>query len=259
MDKNDGQENFDRLAALHIDRFKKGFYEALEDINTHYIKTSHLYRPGEKATLMHAHVRDRMNKNFAGVPGVKIEDKSGRAYKIRLDGAPHGIEAKAEFKCKKNKPNLLTSSIMTKAVELFQKGLPERKRTPHIQPPLGDIREPEITGGIEPGHGNAGYVINDLWTAFEGLYITEHTGIHSVRLSAAIPLDNNGSMAEVVELPLADIKEVITRKRVKHRKVEAASVEEKPKKKRIKQETIESNLPKDKENRKKAVNDESDN
>jgi hypothetical protein len=207
---------------------------------------------------MHVHVRDRMNKNFAGVPGVKIEDKSGRAYKIKMDGAPYKIDAKAEFKCKKNDPRLLTSSIMTRAVRRFQKGLPENP-TAHIQPSLGDIREAEITGGIEPGHGNAGYVMNDLWTAFERLCVTEHTGIRSVRLAVEIELDGVGSMAEVVELPLAEIKEVITRKRVKHRKVEAASVKETPKKKRIKQESIESNLPQDKANRKKAVNDESDN
>jgi hypothetical protein len=258
MDENSGQENFDRLAAIHSHRFKQAYYEALGDITTHYVKTSHLYRPGEKATLMHAHVRDRMNRNFKGVPGVKIEDKPGRAFKIKLDGAPYDIPAKGEFKCKKNKPNLLTSSIMTRAVRRYQKGLPEQP-TAHVQPSLGDIREPETTGGVEPGHGNAGYVINDLWTAFERLTITEHTGIHSVRIAVEIALDSAGEMAEIVELPLAEIKEVPTRKRVKHRKVEAASVEEKPKKKRIKKESIESNLPNDKANRKKAVNDESNN
>ena len=51
MEKDDSQEPFDCLAALHQDRFKEAHYEALNDVHTHYENTSHLYRPGEKATL----------------------------------------------------------------------------------------------------------------------------------------------------------------------------------------------------------------
>ena len=88
MSSNPTHESFDELAAIHRDRFKQGFTEALSDLHTLYVKVAHLYRPGEKASIMHVHVRDRMIKIFDGIPGVKIEDKPGRAFKVKMDGAP---------------------------------------------------------------------------------------------------------------------------------------------------------------------------
>jgi len=146
---------------------------------------------------------------------------------------------------------------MTKAVRRFQKGLPEITR-PHIQPSLGDIREPEITGGIEPGHGNAGYVINALWTDFERLTLTEYTGLHSVRLAVEIALDGVGAMAQVVELPLAEIKEVATRKRVKPRKAKEAEAKPNAKPKRRIQLEVVSDESAEENPKKKAVNDGAD-
>lgn len=215
-----------------------------------------MYRPGEKATLMHVHVRDRVKRKFTGVPGVKIDDKSGRAFKVLLDGAPYGIEAKAEFKCKKIDARLLTSNIRTIAVNRFEKGLPELKRDSraHVQPPLAEgWREPETTGGIEPGHGNAGYIINALWTGFEKLCLTYYIGPRKARLAVDIPLDGEG--ASVVALPLADITEVAPRKRVKPRKKKEDVAEPGPRpKKRIKLEVVE---PEEK-TRKKARNNGED-
>jgi hypothetical protein len=187
---------------------------------------------------------------------VKIDDRPGRAFKVLLDGAPYGIEAKAEFKCKKIDARLLTSNIRTIAVNRFEKGLPELKREAraHVQPPLADDwREPETTGGIEPGHGNAGYIINALWTAFEKLCLTYYTGPRKARLAVDIPLDSSG--ASVVALPLAEINEVTPRKRVKPRKkkVEEAKPDARPKR-RIKLEAVEPV----EEKRKKARNNGED-
>jgi hypothetical protein len=252
MDSDPAQERFDRLAAIHQERFKQAFYDALSDLHTYYVATSHLYRPGEKATLMHVHVRDRMKQNFDGVPGVKIDDKSGRAFKVHLDGAPYDIPAKAEFKCQKLTKKLLTANIRTRAVRRFEKGLPEA--IPRIQPSFEDWREPETTGGVEPGHGVAGYIIDALWLNFERLCITCFTGERSARLSVEIPLGGDGN-ATVINLPLGDIHEITPRKRVKPRKKkeDVAEPNARPKK-HIKLEPVES----EEQTRKKARNNGED-
>jgi hypothetical protein len=252
MDKDDSQEPFDRLAALHQERFKKAHHEALDDLHTHYVETSHLYRPGEKATLMHVHVRDRIKKNFEGVKGVRIEDKSGRAFKVHLDGAPYDIPAKAEFKCKKLTKQLLTANIRTRTVRRFEKGLPEAR--PLIQPAFDDWRAPETVGGVEPGHGVAGYIIDALWLNFERLCMTYFTGERSARLAVEIPLGGDGD-STVINLPLGDIQEITPRKRVKPRKKkeDVAKPDARPKK-HIKSETVEP----EEQKRKKARNNGED-
>ncbi len=211
-------EDFDRLAEIHKDRFRKAFQEALQDVSTLYVQTSHHYTLADKAYIMHIHVRDRMTKNFTGVPGAEPFFKPGRAFKIKLDGAPYGIPIKAELKCKKLTAQLLTSNIRTRAVNNFEKGRPET----YVQSSFGDWRDPQTVSEAEPTHGNAGYIINSLWTAFERLCVTCYTGARSARLAVEIPLGGNASTSTVINLPVGEITEVKPRKRVKPRRKNAA-------------------------------------
>ena len=240
MEVVNSPESFNRIAEYHREKFKNGMLQAMQDVQKHYVEVRHLYNPSELATVMHVHVKDRMTQNFEGVPGADIQRKPGRAYKIELDGAPIGIPGKAIFKCKKINSKLLTANITTGAVRRFN----NQQSEVHVQLPIADWVQPKTTGGTEPAHGNVGYIPNAFWTDFERLCVTYYTGLRSAVLVLEIPLNQAGTSAEVIEIPLGEITEAPARKRVKPRrkKAEIETIEgheKKEAKKRIKSETKE--------------------
>jgi hypothetical protein len=156
------------------------------------------------------------------------------------------------LKCKKIGSNLLTSGILTKSVKRFEKGLPEW--TPGVQESLFPGMEPKTVEG-PVGHGNAGYIINALWTEFERLCVTFYTDVRTARLSVEIPLGGDGG-ATVVDLPLGDYHEVTERKRVKPRKKKEEVAEPDARlKRRIKLEAVE---PEEETKKKRARNNGED-
>jgi|GEM_PF-3686278 len=253
------EDSFNRIAEYHRPRFQKAMSEALNDLKENYVNTRHLYNKSELTSLMHSHVRDRMQQNFNGVPGADTSYKPGRAFRVYIDGAPIGIQGHALFKCKKMDMRLLTANINTNAVRRFNNQLPEG--TPHIQLPISDWREPKTVGGVEPGHGNVGYIPNLFWTGFDRLCITYYTGLRSARLVVEIPVSEVGTTGNLLQIPLGEITSVPTHKRVRAKQqkanVERIADHKKPKQ-RIKRETSEPHRPTDRKQKKRKLGNESD-
>jgi len=256
------EDSFKRIAEYHLPRFQKALHEALMDLGKHYVETRHLYNASELTQLMHVHVRDRMQKNFKDVPGADTSYKAGRAFKVYIDGAPIGIPGHALFKCKKVSPRLLTASITTESVKRFNTQRPDG--VPHVQLPISDWREPKTMGGVEPGHGNVGYIPNSFWTGFERLCVSYYTGVKSARLVADIPVVGSGN-GNLIQLPLGELTQAPARKRVKPKqKLKLVDVErladhqQKKPKQRIKRETAEPQPLTDRKRKKGNLGHESD-
>lgn len=235
---NNSHDNFKRIVEHHKERIGRAYHKALQKLNRYPEDLRAEWTPLAVAVLMHVHTCHCMRLEFAGVDGATPKHKKGGAFILELDGAPIGIPDIAELKCKKVDQRLLTSNIPTQAVKDFHRQRPERTRS--IQGALADWVSPKSVGSQEPGHGNAGYMLDALARGFERLCVTYLTGLKSATLVLEIPVDGEGTQAQVFNITVGDITEVAPRKRVKARAKKADATEEKPKetKKRIKSEAV---------------------
>jgi hypothetical protein len=227
---NNSHENFKRIVEHHKERIGRAYHKALQKLNKYPEDLRAEWTPLAVAVLMHVHTCHCMRLEFAGVPGANPKQKKGGAFILELDGAPMDIPDVAELKCKKVDQRLLTSNIPTQAVKDFHKQRPERTRS--IQAALADWVAPKSVGRQEPGHGNAGYMLDALARGFERLCVTYLTGLKSATLVLEIPIEIAGEEAQIFNITVGDITEVAPRRRVKARSKKADAVEEAPKEKK---------------------------
>lgn len=181
-------ENLGNLGEHYKNLFNKSFNEAMKDVNDQYADTMKLYNPREMANVMHAHLRDRIKKNFRGLPGVDFDERPNRAFRIILDGRPIGINAVGFVKIKKSTKFFRTSNILTRAVREF---MTQQNKHLNFTPEIQASLFPDEDTGLKPTrivnlpsfvNLIACYVPNKIWSAFERLAVTFPVSINQIKL-----------------------------------------------------------------------------
>lgn len=164
----------------------------------------YLYRKGELANVMHAHVRDRIKTNFHRVRGAYPYDKSPDPFMLILDGYVINIPVVAVLKFKKQRWNLKTANIQTAAVKDFNAQRPVLLRyLPHIQLALG-IKgfEDKVTNQPTGSNLIAGFTPDATWTVYDRKTISLPLEDGTTRVLSAITR-NVAPTTNVVEMPQA--------------------------------------------------------
>jgi hypothetical protein len=213
MANNPGAEYESKLAQLfeyHQPRFKRTYDEAMADFNKDFAHVRHKFVKRDYANCMHICVRDRVKRNFEGVPGAYPVELPKKPFTLILDGSVIGIDVVAIIIFKKQSESLATANIQTKAVQDFNTQVSRLSQyVPHIQLafPWPDTKS-KVTNPPSPKSANivAGYKPNAVFTECERLAIAFPLSRRSARLivdfthaqtesSRVIPMQRNHQTA----------------------------------------------------------------
>src|SRR5262249_13992054 len=157
--------------------------------------------------ILRDHIVYHARQLFGGEPGVTIFEKPNGLFCIEISGEPAGIDGSIAIRFKKLNSKHLASNVETKQALRFDEQLAV------FQAPmqLSLFAEMIESRPREPLHLNAGYVPNELWTNFDGLFLTCPDGKHSI--SWMLNIESGASGAEVIQIPVeTEISEPVRRR-----------------------------------------------
>lgn len=173
----------------------------MTDYSSNYTETRHIHSRRTRANLLRDHVVDHARVIFDNrqAEGIYVIETPNGLFCVKFDGKALGIEGCIIVRFKKLDKRKQTRNILTKQAINFSE---QKVIVLVVQPRLLGLvwhhDEPEKTHA----HLNAGYIPNDLWTDFEGLFVTFPNGRYSIEWFVNMVDEETGERTGVIELPL---------------------------------------------------------
>jgi hypothetical protein len=207
------------LSKDEVERIVKRFYPnviasfsgGLEDYSKYYNETRHIHSPRTRANIFRDHVVDHVKRNFAGINDVTPVEKANGLFYLEISGEQVGVKGAVAMKFKKVNAKLLASNVSTKQADNFNSQLPVCETLQQLDLFGNHI----IVQRPEPTHINAAYLPNDLWTDFEGLFITCPDGKYKLAFSLEVDSNNAAAAGVVVDLVPVPSQDMPSKRRVR--------------------------------------------
>lgn len=212
------QQEIETILRPHHQKFEECYHDGITDFNKHYDEVRHVHTKSWLALTLRNHVVYHARRIFGGMinDGVQLLDYRNGLFCVEFSGEKFGISGSIWTRFKKLNSNLLTANIPTKQVCNF-----------NAQKPLDLTVQPYLTGeswdanpkDSYPSYINAGYIPNEIWRDFKGLYFTHPNGQKSITWVITISRDekkdenenlttNDGNIAPtIVAFPVQTIIE----------------------------------------------------
>lgn len=195
------EDQIRQILDSQMERLEQCFRGGLADYLKHYNGLGHIHSKITQANLLRDHIVDHAKNIFSGKTdeGIYLREMSNGLFCVEMSGKPFGIDDAIWIRFKKLSKKLLTANIPTGQALNFNAQRPVAIKAGQLQLPGVDWG---LKPSIEPDHLNAGYVLNDLRTGFDGLFITFPTGKSSMAWYANIGKRGSQRQATVVPIPV---------------------------------------------------------
>lgn len=177
--------------------FTECWSEAFKDYATKYAETRHVHSPLTRACTIRDHCIDHVQRKFANDESVNCDKKTNGLFVVFIDGSPLGIAGSVAARLKKLDEKLLASNIPTKQSVAFDEQRPVFATAHQLDLfgfPLTSVK-------VEPAHINIGYLPDNFWMSFEGVYATLPNGKRSIKWFV-----NLSDAAQILAAPIIEMK-----------------------------------------------------
>lgn len=194
----------------HLPAFESCFHDGMTDYSSKYDDTRPVHSRRTSSNILRDHIVDYARQVFGGreAEGIRTIDLSNGFFGIEIDGKGVGIDGCILVRFKKLDKRKLTRNVPTQQAVDFseQKSLFALQ----VQPTLAGV-------GWERSNLNAGYVINDLRTDYEGLFVTFPNGKYKIDWFIDMATGAGGERNNLIEMlpPQPPTEEITKRVRPK--------------------------------------------
>ena len=191
------EDEIKQIVNSYKDVFTQCWRSGFTEYVTKYQETRLIHSPLARAVLIRDHCIDQVKRSFASHPHVSLKTKNG-LFVVEMSGIPVGINGSIVAKLKKLNPRMLASNIPTNQSLAFD----EQKVLISIPVQLPLFGEPITIVHDEPTHINIGYLPDNLWLMFEGVYVTLPNGKGSIKWFSKISDDVLSNEVPVIVMPV---------------------------------------------------------